>query len=81
MTAPHPAFGHLLPARGEKGYLPRIALFCCPSPRAAGRGWREAPGEGRRRRYSGTDDLMNALTSSCNFSREPFSMYIMCPAG
>jgi choline-sulfatase len=41
MTAPHPAFGHLLPVRGEKGHHP-------PSPLAplAGRGWRAAPGEG-----------------------------------
>ena len=37
---PHPPFGHLLPARGEKGdgWWPLAPL--------AGRGWREAPGEG-----------------------------------
>jgi hypothetical protein len=33
--APHPPFGHLLPALGEKGNSGRVAL----SPRA-GRGWR-----------------------------------------
>src|SRR5213593_3465681 len=41
---PHPAFGHLLPACGEE------ELARDPSPREAGRGWREAPGEGRYRR-------------------------------
>ena len=45
MTPPHPPFGHLLPARGEKGNEhPPLRL----APRA-GRGWREAPGEGLRR--------------------------------
>jgi len=37
---PHPAYGHLLPASGEKD------LVESPSPHFAGRGWREAPGEG-----------------------------------
>ena len=37
----HPAFGHLLPASGEK------ELARGPSPREAGRGCREAAGEGR----------------------------------
>ena len=37
--APHPASGHLLPASGEKDTRP-------PSPREAGRGCREAAGEG-----------------------------------
>src|SRR5437867_6087829 len=38
--APHPAFGHLLPASGAKD------LTRDPSPREAGRGCREAAGEG-----------------------------------
>ena len=41
LGSPHPPFGHLLPASGEKGnggVLPLAPL--------AGRGWREAPGEG-----------------------------------
>ena len=38
---PHPPFGHLLPASGEKGNHPPLPL----AP-LAGRGWREAPGEG-----------------------------------
>src|SRR6266540_640382 len=37
---PHPAFGHLLPAGGEKD------VARGPSPREAGRGCREAAGEG-----------------------------------
>ena len=53
--APHPPFGHLLPASGAKGNggwasLPlagakghRPSLPLAP---LAGRGWREAPGEG-----------------------------------
>src|SRR5437867_4453992 len=39
-SSPHPAFGHLLPASGEK------ELTRDPSPREAGRGCREAAGEG-----------------------------------
>src|SRR5438132_6627592 len=42
LWAPHPTFGHLLPASGAKDFDRRS-----PSPREAGRGWREAPGEGR----------------------------------
>jgi hypothetical protein len=40
VTTPHPAFGHLLPASGEKGH------HALPLAPLAGRGWRGAPGEG-----------------------------------
>src|SRR5437764_10458343 len=36
--APHPPFGHVLPARGEKGNN----ACRLPSPRLAGRGWPKA---------------------------------------
>ena len=36
-SAPHPAFGHLLPASGEKGNA-QHALVDCPSPRVRGEG-------------------------------------------
>ena len=43
---PHPPFGHLLPACGEKGDKSSV-YFPLPLASLAGRGWREAPGEGR----------------------------------
>src|SRR5204862_6145191 len=46
MTAPHPPFGHLLPACGEKGNKSRCSYMLPRAPHAV-RGWREAPGEGR----------------------------------
>jgi len=58
LGTPHPPFGHLLPASGEKGngewagsattslQVVRRATSSLPLAPLAGRGWREAPGEG-----------------------------------
>jgi repressor LexA len=50
-STPHLPSGHLLPAaRGEERARPSLRMrgegTAIPSPRAAGRGWRAAPGEG-----------------------------------